>query len=250
MDSAEKVCIIGAGCSGIVACQVLARGGSPSTASRRARVGGNWRYENDNGMSSAYRSLHINTSRRVMAYKSLPMPDHYPDYPEPLADGRLLRRFADHFGLRGEDHLPHRGRRRSSRSTARLGGDRRGPRRGARPTATARSWSPTATTGTRAGRSRPSPAPTSSRASRSTPTTTASPTSARQAGARARASATPPSTSRSSRRGSPRRPSSPCAAAPTSCRSTSTASRSTKRRQPDHVADCRSRCSASSRCGP
>jgi len=63
-------------------------------------IGGNWRYENDNGMSSAYRSLHINTSRRVMAFKSLPMPDHYPDYPDHFQMAAYFDEFADHFGLR------------------------------------------------------------------------------------------------------------------------------------------------------
>ena len=36
---------------------------------------------NDNGMSSAYRSLFINTSRQMMQYAAYPMPEHYPDYP-------------------------------------------------------------------------------------------------------------------------------------------------------------------------
>jgi cation diffusion facilitator CzcD-associated flavoprotein CzcO len=45
-----------------------------------SEVGGNWRYMNDNEMSSAYRSLHINTSRRTMAYATYPMPVDYPDY--------------------------------------------------------------------------------------------------------------------------------------------------------------------------
>ena len=72
---AEKTCIIGAGSSGIVAAQVLgARGIQFDCFEKGSAVGGNWRYENDNGMSSAYRSLHINTSRRVMAFKTLPMP--------------------------------------------------------------------------------------------------------------------------------------------------------------------------------
>jgi hypothetical protein len=51
-------------------------------------------------MSSAYRSLHINTSRRVMAYKTLPMPDHYPDYPDHFQMAAYFDEFADHFGLR------------------------------------------------------------------------------------------------------------------------------------------------------
>ena len=65
-----------------------------------SQIGGNWRYENDNGMSSAYRTLHINTSRRVMAFKSLPMPDHYPDYPDHFQMAAYFDEFADHFGLR------------------------------------------------------------------------------------------------------------------------------------------------------
>ena len=88
-----KACIIGAGSSGIAAAQVLqARGIDFDCFEKGSQVGGNWRYENDNGMSSAYRSLHINTSRRVMAFKSLPMPERLPRLPGPLPDGRLLRR--------------------------------------------------------------------------------------------------------------------------------------------------------------
>src|SRR5215468_9688772 len=96
-----KACIIGAGSSGIAAAQVLqARGIDFDCFEKGSQVGGNWRYENDNGMSSAYRSLHINTSRRVMAFKSLPMPDHFPDYPDHFQMAAYFDEFADHFGLR------------------------------------------------------------------------------------------------------------------------------------------------------
>ncbi|MBA3865331.1 MAG: NAD(P)-binding domain-containing protein [Solirubrobacterales bacterium] len=101
MPAAEKVCVIGAGSSGIVACQVLnARGIGFDCFEKGSAVGGNWRYENDNGMSSAYRSLHINTSRRVMAFKALPMPDHYPDYPNHFQMAAYFDEYVDHFGLR------------------------------------------------------------------------------------------------------------------------------------------------------
>jgi dimethylaniline monooxygenase (N-oxide forming) len=101
MESAEKVCIVGAGSSGIVAAQVLDARGIPFDCFEKgSQVGGNWRYENDNGMSSAYRTLHINTSRRVMAYKALPMPDHYPDYPDHFQMAAYFDEFVDHFGLR------------------------------------------------------------------------------------------------------------------------------------------------------
>lgn len=101
MSQPEKVCIIGAGSSGIVAAQVLDARGIPFDCFEKgSMIGGNWRYENDNGMSSAYRSLHINTSRRVMAFKSLPMPDHFPDYPDHFQMAAYFDEFADHFGLR------------------------------------------------------------------------------------------------------------------------------------------------------
>jgi dimethylaniline monooxygenase (N-oxide forming) len=101
MATAGKVCIIGAGSSGIVAAQVLKARGIPFDCFEKGSyIGGNWRYENDNGMSSAYRSLHINTSRRVMAFKTLPMPDRFPDYPNHFQMAEYFDEYADHFGLR------------------------------------------------------------------------------------------------------------------------------------------------------
>jgi dimethylaniline monooxygenase (N-oxide forming) len=101
MESVERVCIIGAGSSGICAAQVLDARGIPFDCFEKgSMIGGNWRYENDNGMSSAYRSLHINTSRKVMAFKSLPMPEHFPDYPNHFQMAAYFDEYADHFGLR------------------------------------------------------------------------------------------------------------------------------------------------------
>ena len=65
-----------------------------------SKVGGNWRFENDNEMSSAYRSLHINTSRGLMAYKTYPMPEDYPDYPNHFQIAAYFDDYVDHFGLR------------------------------------------------------------------------------------------------------------------------------------------------------
>jgi dimethylaniline monooxygenase (N-oxide forming) len=96
-----RVCVIGAGSSGIASCQVLAaRGIDFDCFEVGSEVGGNWRYLNDNGMSSAYRSLHINTSRRTMAYASFPMPEDYPDYPDHFQIARYFDDYVDHFGFR------------------------------------------------------------------------------------------------------------------------------------------------------
>jgi cation diffusion facilitator CzcD-associated flavoprotein CzcO len=96
-----KACIIGAGSSGIAAAQVLqARGIDFDCFEKGSKTGGNWRYENDNGMSSAYRSLHINTSRRVMAFKSLPMPESYPDYPNHFQMAAYFDEVVERYNLR------------------------------------------------------------------------------------------------------------------------------------------------------
>jgi cation diffusion facilitator CzcD-associated flavoprotein CzcO len=96
-----KVCIIGAGSSGITAAQVLAADGVEFDCFEMGSgVGGNWRYDNDNGVSSAYRSLHINTSREAMEYAAYPMPVSYPDYPSHWQVADYFDAFIDHFGLR------------------------------------------------------------------------------------------------------------------------------------------------------
>ncbi len=96
-----RVAIIGAGSSGIAAAQVLsARGIALDCFEAGSQVGGNWRYLNDNGMSSAYRSLHINTSRHHMQYRSYPMPQDLPDYPSHWQIVQYFDDYVDHFGLR------------------------------------------------------------------------------------------------------------------------------------------------------
>ena len=51
-------------------------------------------------MSSAYRSLHINTSRDRMQYADYPMPRDYPDFPHHTLIARYFDAYVDHFGLR------------------------------------------------------------------------------------------------------------------------------------------------------
>ena len=97
-----RACIIGAGSSGIAACQVLGARGIPFDCFESGSdVGGNWRYNNDNGMSSAYLSLHAKSSRRCLQYAVLPIPDDYPDYLSHELIAKYLDNFVDHFGFRG-----------------------------------------------------------------------------------------------------------------------------------------------------
>ncbi|MCU0500027.1 MAG: NAD(P)-binding domain-containing protein [Anaerolineae bacterium] len=97
----DNVCIIGAGSSGIVAAKILHQRGIPFDCYEKGSgIGGNWRYRNDNGMSSAYRTLHINTSKTRMAYSDYPMPDDYPDYPHHSDILTYFEKYVDHFGFR------------------------------------------------------------------------------------------------------------------------------------------------------
>lgn len=95
------VCIIGAGSSGIAAAKVLHQRGIPFDCFEKGdRVGGNWVFGNSNGMSSAYRSLHINTSRERMEYSDYPMPKHYPDFPHHTHIAEYFSNYVEHFGFR------------------------------------------------------------------------------------------------------------------------------------------------------
>ena len=51
-------------------------------------------------MSSAYRSLHINTSRERMEYSDYPMPASYPDFPHHSQIARYFDDYVNHFGFR------------------------------------------------------------------------------------------------------------------------------------------------------
>src|SRR5271168_708265 len=68
------VCIIGAGSSGVAAAKALMESGVEfDIFEKGSAVGGMWRYQNDNGLSSAYASLHIDTSRLNAGYPDFPL---------------------------------------------------------------------------------------------------------------------------------------------------------------------------------
>lgn len=99
--SLARACVIGAGSSGIPVVKALADAGVPFDCFEKSdRVGGNWVFGNKNGMSSAYRSLHINTSRDRMQYADYPMPRDYPDFAHHSLVARYFDDYVDHFGLR------------------------------------------------------------------------------------------------------------------------------------------------------
>ncbi|HWM12219.1 MAG TPA: NAD(P)-binding domain-containing protein, partial [Solirubrobacteraceae bacterium] len=96
-----RVCVIGAGSSGIAAAKALHQRGIDFDCFEKSdRVGGNWVFKNRNGMSSVYRSLHINTSRERMEFPDFPMPKSYPDFPHHTHIAAYFDAYVDHFGFR------------------------------------------------------------------------------------------------------------------------------------------------------
>jgi cation diffusion facilitator CzcD-associated flavoprotein CzcO len=101
MGELPSVCVIGAGVSGLTACKALTDFGVPYTCFESSdEVGGNWYFQNPNGVSSAYRSLHIDISKPSISFRDFPMPDRYPDYPHHTHILEWLHDYADAFALR------------------------------------------------------------------------------------------------------------------------------------------------------
>lgn len=95
-----KVCVIGAGSSGIAASKQLHAAGIPfDTYEKASTVGGLWNFGHDAGHNAAYRSLHINTSKQVMEFSDFPMPKHYPDYPGHQEISDYFADYIEHFGF-------------------------------------------------------------------------------------------------------------------------------------------------------
>ena len=101
MPQLPRVAIIGAGSSGIAAAKALhERGLQFDCYEASDRVGGNWVFGNRNGMSAAYRDLHINTSRERMQFSDFAMPASLPDFPHHSDIAKYFDAYVEHFGFR------------------------------------------------------------------------------------------------------------------------------------------------------
>ena len=95
------VCIVGAGSSGVTMAKALKEKGVAFECFEiGSDIGGMWRYENDNGLSSAYRSLHIDTSRNNLGYSDFPIADRYPDFLSHVEVLEHLEAYAERFDVR------------------------------------------------------------------------------------------------------------------------------------------------------
>ena len=95
-----RVCIIGAGASGIAAAKALYTAGIPFDCFEKgSEFGGNWLFDNPNGVSACYETLQINTSCPRMAFSDFPMPVSYPNYASHDQVHAYFRDYVEHFGF-------------------------------------------------------------------------------------------------------------------------------------------------------
>ena len=98
-----RVCVIGAGSSGLAAAKALYLAGVPFDCYEKGTaVGGNWVLDNPNGQSACYETLEINTSCPRMAFSDFPMPEHYPAYARHDQVADYFSAYVDHFGFRDQ----------------------------------------------------------------------------------------------------------------------------------------------------
>lgn len=98
-----RVCVIGAGPSGVGAAKALRAAGLDVVVyERNQEVGGNWIFKPGPSHSSVFETTHIISSKSLSQYDDFPMPSDYPDYPGHAQLKAYFQSYAQHFGL-----LPH-----------------------------------------------------------------------------------------------------------------------------------------------
>lgn len=96
----KKVCVIGAGPSGITAAKnLLDEGLDVKVFDFGSDVGGNWVFNEKEGHSSVFETTHIISSRTLSQYEDFPMPEDYPDYPSHKNLADYFQAYARHFDL-------------------------------------------------------------------------------------------------------------------------------------------------------
>ncbi|MEU9580393.1 flavin-containing monooxygenase [Streptomyces chilikensis] len=97
-----RVAVIGAGAAGLASAKALLDEGLEVTVLERGdRPGGLWARDNAGGLSPAYDSLHLNTSKGRTEFADFPMPARWPDYPSAARVAGYLARYSDAFGVTG-----------------------------------------------------------------------------------------------------------------------------------------------------
>ena len=98
---AKTHAIIGAGASGICLAKHLLEVGLDVTVFEvGTNIGGMWVYENDSGLSSAYKTLHINTAKHLTNYSDFKFKDSVQRFPSHWDMHEYLHDYAEHFGVK------------------------------------------------------------------------------------------------------------------------------------------------------
>lgn len=95
-DCTNRVCVVGAGCSGLAAAKnLLQHGFEVDVLERGSDLGGLWNFHSPFGRVTT--STHMISSKRFTQFPDYPMPRSFPDYPHHSQVFAYLRDYARHF---------------------------------------------------------------------------------------------------------------------------------------------------------
>lgn len=97
----SSIAVIGAGVAGMCAAKYLLQEGlEVEIYEMGSQIGGMWCYMNDNGRSSAYRTLHINTAKSLTRFSDYPFDENIQTFPDHWEVHAYLEGYAEAFDLR------------------------------------------------------------------------------------------------------------------------------------------------------
>lgn len=100
MSKKKRVCVIGAGPSGITAAKnLLDEHHEVVVYDYGNEVGGNWVFSDKPSHSSVFETTHIISSKTLSQYDDFPMPEDYPDYPSHQQLAAYFQAYAKRFNL-------------------------------------------------------------------------------------------------------------------------------------------------------
>lgn len=99
--NSPRICIIGAGPSGIAAVKNIQEQGVKNVTvfEKNNQIGGNWIFDEQETHSSVYETTHIISSKHWSQFDDFPMPEDYPDYPSHVQLLDYFKAYAAHFNI-------------------------------------------------------------------------------------------------------------------------------------------------------